>query len=109
MSLRLLAPAALVLFAVILLILVVSSTGGGGGGSSSTTNQRTTNGAESRSAKRETTPTSRATPRFYVVKSGDTLGGIAASTGVAVDELMSLNPEVDARALVTGQRLKLRQ
>jgi LysM repeat protein len=109
MSLRMLAPAALVLFTVILLILVVSSGGGDGGGSSPATKEQTTNGAKSRSAKRGTSPTSRSVPRVYVVKPGDTLGGIAASTGVGIDELMSLNPEVDPRTLVTGQRLKLRQ
>jgi LysM repeat protein len=109
MSLRMLAPAALVLFTVILLILVVSSGGGGGGGSSPATKERTTNGAKSGSAKRGTAPSSRGVPRFYRVKSGDTLGGIAERTGVAIDELMALNPDVDPRTLVTGQRLKLRQ
>jgi LysM repeat protein len=107
MSLRMLAPAALVLFTVILLILVLSS--GGEGGSSPATKERTTNGGKSGSAKRGTTPSSRGVPRFYRVKPGDTLGGIAERTGVAIDELMSLNPDVDPRTLVTGQRLKLRQ
>jgi LysM repeat protein len=109
MSLRMLAPAALVLFTVILLILVLSSGGGGGGDSSPARNGRTTHGAKSRQAKRGTTSSSLSVPRVYVVKPGDTLGGIAARTGVAIDELMSLNPEVDPRTLVTGQRLKLRQ
>lgn len=109
MSLRMLAPAALVLFTVILLILVLSSGGGGGDGSSPTTKERTTNKAKSRSAKRGTTPSSSSVRRIYVVKPGDTLGGIAASTGIAIDELMVLNPGIDPRTLVTGQRLKLRQ
>jgi LysM repeat protein len=108
MSLRMLAPAALGLFTVILLILVLSSGGGGGGGSSQAKKERTTNGAKSRPAKRGTTSPSRSVARAYVVKPGDTLGGIADSTGVPIDELMSLNPNIDPRTLVSGQRLKLR-
>ena len=95
----------------ILLILVFSSGGGGGGDSSPATKARTTHGKKSRTAKRGTTSSSQSVPGVgvYVVKPGDTLGGIAASTGVAIDELIALNPGIDPRTLVTGQRLKLRQ
>jgi LysM repeat protein len=59
----------------------------------------------------ETTQTTRTTggPRTYRVRSGDTLGGIAERTGVSVDELMQLNPDVDPQTLRAGQRLKLRE
>jgi LysM repeat protein len=50
---------------------------------------------------------SRATPRAYVVKAGDTLTVIADETGVSLDEIQRLNPDVDPNALQTGQRLKL--
>jgi|SRR5579884_1378066 len=49
-----------------------------------------------------------ATPRFYVVRSGDTLSGISVKTGVSVARLESLNPRVNPSALQTGQRLRLR-
>jgi LysM repeat protein len=51
------------------------------------------------------------TPKFYVVKSGDTLSGIAHRTGVALGRLTSLNPSVSAPpySLQTGQRLRLRR
>jgi LysM repeat protein len=49
----------------------------------------------------------RATPKAYVVKAGDTLTVIADKTGVSLDEILQLNPEVDPNALQTGQRLKL--
>lgn len=47
------------------------------------------------------------TPRAYVVKPGDTLTVIADKTGVSLDEIQRLNPQIDANALQTGQRLKL--
>lgn len=49
----------------------------------------------------------RATPKVYVVKAGDTLTVIADTTGVSLDEILQLNPEVDPNALQTGQHLKL--
>jgi LysM repeat protein len=49
----------------------------------------------------------RATPKVYVVKAGDTLTVIADKTGVSLDEIQQLNPDVDPNALQTGQRLKL--
>jgi LysM repeat protein len=47
-------------------------------------------------------------PAFYVVQSGDTLSSIAARTGVSVEKLQLLNPDVDPQILVSGQKLKLR-
>jgi|ERR1700748_2520267 LysM repeat protein len=51
----------------------------------------------------------RAKPKFYVVKAGDTLGGIATSTHIALTRLEALNPNVSPNALQTGQRLRLRR
>jgi LysM repeat protein len=48
-----------------------------------------------------------AAPRVYVVKSGDTLSVIADKTGVSLDDIQRLNPDVDPNALQTGQRLTL--
>lgn len=45
----------------------------------------------------------------YVVKTGDTLGSIAEKTGVPVEKLQELNPELDPQALVSGQKIKLRE
>jgi LysM repeat protein len=44
----------------------------------------------------------------YVVQSGDTLTSIAHSTGVPIARILDLNPGVDPRILVSGERLKLR-
>lgn len=46
-------------------------------------------------------------PDVYVVKSGDTFGVIAAELRVTVDELVSANPNVDARSLRIGQELRV--
>lgn len=47
--------------------------------------------------------------KTYTVQSGDTLGSIADKTGIPVDKLQELNPELDPQALVAGQRIKLRE
>ena len=44
----------------------------------------------------------------YEVQSGDTLTNIAQETGVSVDRIEALNPELDPQALQAGQKLKLR-
>jgi len=49
------------------------------------------------------------TPKYYVVKAGDTLSGIASHTGVPLIRLERLNPNVSPNALQTGRRLRLRQ
>jgi len=49
----------------------------------------------------------RATPKAYVVKAGDTLTVIADKTGVSLDDIQRLNPDLDPNALQTGERLKL--
>jgi LysM repeat protein len=50
-------------------------------------------------------------PKFYTVKSGDTLSSISDKTGVPLDRLTALNPSVSAPpySLQTGQRLRLRR
>jgi LysM repeat protein len=49
----------------------------------------------------------RAAVKFYIVESGDTLGGIAGQFETSVDRLMELNPAVDPRALRVGQRVRV--
>ena len=46
--------------------------------------------------------------KTYVVQSGDTLTAIAHRTGVPVQEILALNPEVDPQILIAGETLKLR-
>jgi LysM repeat protein len=107
-SARILAPTALVVFGIAVLVIL-----GSAGGSDEKSSQSGPTKAEQRDLKvkkrraRERAA-HRATQRVYVVKAGDTLGGIAGKTGVSVERLQELNPNVDPQALTSGQRLKLK-
>lgn len=108
MTLRMLAPVSLVLFAVIFLIVIVASLDGG---SDSVESERppARSRAEQPERRPEKEPSRGGGQRVYVVKSGDTLAAIADKTGVSIEQLQALNPELDPRALVTGQRVTLRE
>lgn len=101
---RLVAPIALVAVAIAFLFVVASSgTDGDDGDKASQTTERT---RTERAAKRKPAPRR---PATYTVKTGDTLGGIAEKTGLDVERLQVLNPELDPQALVSGQKIKLRE
>jgi LysM domain len=101
---RLLAPIAVVAVAVAVLFVVATSIpnsdsddgnrGGGGGGGG-----RGGNGAQ----------TERTEEKFYTVEPGDSLTSIADKTGVPVERLLLLNPDLDPQALISGERVKLRR
>ena len=48
-------------------------------------------------------------PEEYVVEPGDTVSGIAEETGVSVDALLRLNPDLDPQTLNSGETIKLRK
>jgi LysM repeat protein len=48
------------------------------------------------------------TARTYEVQEGDSLSAIAVETGVPVETIEELNPDVDPQAIIPGQKLKLR-
>jgi LysM repeat protein len=102
---RWLAPAALMVCA--LAVFIVVSTSGSSGGSSDTTSVEQPRSGSSSSSKRSTSKKKDAGGRTYTVKPGDTLGGIAEKTGVPLSELQALNPDLDAQALQTGEKVKL--
>jgi LysM repeat protein len=105
---RMIAPAALALFAVLLLIVIALSVGGGG----SSNGKSGDAASKSRQSQSGTRPEVKGTAlgrKTYVVKPGDTLGSIAERTGVPIERLLALNPSVDPQALVSGQRIKLRE
>ena len=45
--------------------------------------------------------------KYTIVRSGDTLGGIAVRFGTTVTKLLTLNPGVDPRAMHAGQQIRL--
>ena len=111
---RWLAPLAL-LAAVAAVLMVVSATTGDGeteddNGSTATTEERRqatdreTSTGGTRTGTRTGTKPQRKT---YTVRPGDTLGVIAERTGVSVEELLALNPDIDANSLAPGEKIKL--
>ena len=109
-SARLLAPIALVVFAIAVLIVLTTA-----GGDDKSSDRSGPTRAEQRDLKikgggrdRERPRTTERSASVYVVKTGDTLGSIAERTGVPVEKLQELNPTLDPQALVSGQRIKLK-
>jgi LysM repeat protein len=49
------------------------------------------------------------TPRFYIVRAGDTLSAISIRTHVSIFRLTQLNTGLSPNSLQTGQRLRLRR
>jgi LysM repeat protein len=97
---RIFAPLALVACAVAVLVIVNSNKADDG----ATT---TSNPPAATSTVTTTKQGSKKTPKRYVVKPGDVLSAIAIKTGVPLDTLIQLNPNVDAQTLHAGQKLKL--
>jgi LysM repeat protein len=107
--LRLLAPAALVLFAVALL-LVLTTSGVDEGGSSTRSREESSSTTTKRTRTTETgSRRDRLGQDVYTVKTGDTLAGISTKVGIPVERLLELNPDLDPQALVSGQKIKLRE
>ena len=102
---RLFAPVALAVCAIAFVAILLGSDAKDDGSSDASSV------AETDTQRVPSTSTERLRPqrRNYTVKTGDTLGAIAAKTGVEVEELELLNPELDPQALVAGQKIKLRE
>ncbi|HEX6711907.1 MAG TPA: LysM domain-containing protein [Thermoleophilaceae bacterium] len=110
---RFLAPLALIAVLVAFLAIVTNS----GGGGSSTTEEPSTSSATQTSTttkKKASTPAKKKAAqredagKTYTVQVGDTLGGIADKTGVPLERIEELNPNVDPHAMTTGQEIKLK-
>jgi len=111
--LRFLAPVALVAFGLALLV-VVSSSGGGDDADKPSASEQARDrdlGTSSKKKKsnRRASAKGKLPTRTYTVKSGDTLGSISEKTGIPVDKLQELNPQLDPQQLVSGQKIKLRE
>ena len=102
---RFIAPLALVGVAVALFMVVSSS-------QEKTDGSRTpgqTSGNEPSASPTAEGKRERKGPRRYRVKAGDTPTSIADKTGVPLEEILRLNPDLDPQTLAPGQRLKLRE
>ncbi len=101
---RILAAVALVGAAVLVFVVLSSATGTDDDGGKGKTNQNKS-GKKQDSGKKNKAKTKSKT---YEVQDGDTLTGIAQKTGVPVEKIQALNPDLDPQALIAGQELKLR-
>jgi LysM repeat protein len=113
---RVLAPLALVAFGLALLLIVATAGGGEDDSSKNATTEQEQRDLELAKEKRRRQKTDerregqgKLPQDVYVVKTGDTLGSIAEKTGIPVEKLQELNPELDPQALVSGQKIKLRE
>ena len=105
---RYLAPLAIVAF-LIALAAVVSSAGEEEGGASRAGNATAKPASSREEASERSRPRRRSTRRTYTVRPGDTPSTIAERTGVPLEQLEALNPDIDPQQLSPGQRLRLRR
>lgn len=112
---RFAAPAAFLLGVTVAVLLVRAGIGGGSGASTNRSTRSTTQVIGVFSTPTQTvtgaqTPSgSTATgPQYYVVRSGDTFGSIAARAGTTVSALEQLNPGVSSNTLQVGQKLRVK-
>jgi hypothetical protein len=111
---RFIAPLALIGAAVALMLVI--TTAGTGGGTEPDGQERAAEKArdlgepakEDRKSRKKDRGGDKLPQDVYIVKAGDTLGGIAEKTGVPVERLEELNPGLDQFQLGAGQEIKLR-
>ena len=103
---RFLAPLALVAF-VFALFMIVTAPGDEQEASPNRTTEETPEATPDAEERREERRERRR--RTYTVKPGDTPSAIAEDTGIPLEELLQLNPDLDPQTLSPGQRLKLRE
>lgn len=118
---RFIAPVALVAFLLALFVVISGSdvseeSDDGGGDTAAEVERAPTQTDEDDDGSKESREQTAAERReselpddFYTVKTGDTLAGIAQAVGIPVERLQELNPELDPQALVSGQKIKLKE
>lgn len=100
--LRLLPPIGLALFAIAFFAVILTSGPGEEDTRSGRSAERPTTAPGAKAERRKVRAT-------YTVKRGDTLAGIAERTGIPIEKLQELNPQLDPQSLVSGQKIKLRE
>jgi LysM repeat protein len=100
---RLLAPLALLLAVAAVLVVIQAST------SSDSSDGDTAKKTKTEQTTTDKTQKPRRVRPTYTVKLNDTLTLISEKTGVSVERIQALNPELDPQNLIVGQKIKLRQ
>ena len=111
---RWLAPLALVAAALAVVVVASGSGGGDDAGSSAppavSESQSGTSAGKRTPTAAKTTTTPKQTgssSKIYTVQPGDILSTVAEKTGVPVERLRELNPELDANSMSVGQKIRL--
>jgi LysM repeat protein len=106
---RWLAPLALVACALAVYSVVNASVGSDEPETSRSTAAKSSTAERTRTVSERSSTSRRRTrrTRTYTVRSGDTLSSIALKTGLSLERIQRLNPDLDSNALQTGQRVKL--
>lgn len=99
--LRLLAPVALIVATLAFFMVLTAS------GDDEPQSTGTGAGVEQAGTSGDRRDDDQAKPETYEVQSGDTLDAISAETGVSVERIQRLNPDIDPQSLIAGQELKL--
>lgn len=100
---RLLAPLALLLAVVAVLLVVQATT------ESDDPKEDKAKTTETDQGTAPTTPARRRVRPTYIVKLNDNLTRISEKTGVSVERIETLNPDLDPQNLIVGQEIKLRE
>ena len=95
---RILAFIALIGTVLIVIVAISAATGGSDDGKSKPNNQ----------VRKQARKKPKTNAKTYEVQEGDTLTNISQKTGVPIQQLEKLNPDLDPQALQLGQELKLR-
>ena len=95
---RLLAALALIGTVLVVIVIVSGALGGDDDGSTKKANPD----------KQQVSGRPKTNKKKYEVEEGDTLTTISRKTGIPVDTLERLNPDLDPQALQLGQEIKLR-
>lgn len=105
---RILAPVAFFAAATILIVIVNNSLSGNEERASPNASPPAATGAAATTTGATTTRGAPTRRRFYRIQEGDTLEALALRFDTTVDDLLRLNPGIDANALTPGQRIRIR-
>jgi len=100
------APAAFLLAVTIAVLLVRAGLEGSGSGSVRNSSPPPPRPPGTRAGIKPL-PAPKRPQRHYVIRSGDTFGGIALAQHTTVEKLRALNPGVDPTALHVGQQIRV--
>lgn len=100
---RVLAVVALVAGFLLVVVTIATSGGGDGGDDDNGGDEQAEESSVTRKGERALEE------GVWIVGEGDTLVSISEETGVDLDELVELNPDIDPQAVIPGQRISLRE